>query len=70
MGENKNMTVAQLIEQLKKQPQDAIVQAVNYDGCVECNPEGFSQYREVDRVFFQERLDYPSHEDTNMVVLE
>jgi hypothetical protein len=63
------MTVAELIAQLKKLPQDAQVQAVNYDGCCECNPEGFAQYHEVDRAVFQS-LEYPSHEEPNQVILE
>jgi hypothetical protein len=42
------MTVAKLIEELQKLPQDADVQFSSNDGCSECNPEGDSNYHDVD----------------------
>lgn len=63
------MIVRELIEQLLKQPQDAVVQKSYNDGCPECNPEGFSYYRDVDEVRFMEEGEYPQHDEKNIVVL-
>jgi hypothetical protein len=70
VGEGEDMTVAQLIVELQKLPQGAPVQAVNYDGCCECNSEGFAQYHDVTRASFQGELNYPCHDEHNIVVLE
>lgn len=41
------MTVAELIAQLQKLPQDAQVYRYVCDGCLECNPEGIEHYEKV-----------------------
>lgn len=63
------MTVAELIVELQKLPQGAPVQALNYDGCDECNPEGFAQYHDITGASFQVELYYPCNDEHNIVVV-
>jgi len=63
------MTVLDLIARLQQLPHDAEVHTVNYDGCVECNPEGMPAYHEVTGANFQAEGHYPFHRTKNFVVL-
>lgn len=62
------MKVSELIEKLSKLPQEATIMKESFDGCSECNPEGFGIYHEIFHVEFKEHGDYPNDE-TNLVVL-
>lgn len=63
------MIVAQLIEQLKMLPPYAVVYAVNYDGCNECNPEGTPMWHEVESAKVIVYGDYPNYTPKDIVEL-
>ena len=63
------MKVSELIEQLKKYPQDAEVKKVSYDGCLECNSEGMGYYNGVFSTEYLEVGEYPNDRDYHIVVL-
>lgn len=64
------MIVSELIEKLRKQPQDARVYLVDYEGCSECNSEAMPHHSNVYDVKFQAEGEYPSHDLKNIVVIQ
>jgi hypothetical protein len=63
------MKVSELIEELKKMPQDSEVMKSNSEGCYDCNPGSLPSYRDIYHVQYMETGEYPNLDIEKVVVL-